>query len=96
MDISKLISYAIAGHADCVNFVKSFDIPFIILGGGGYTIRNVARTWAYETGILVGEELSPDLPYNDHFEYYGPEFKLDVPNNNMDNQNSRKYLDGML
>merc|ERR1711939_1057076 len=84
------------GHADCVRYVKSFDIPFMILGGGGYTVRNVARTWAYETGVVLGEELQPYLPYNDYFEYYGPEFKLDVPNNNMDNQNSKKYLDGIL
>ena len=84
------------GHANCVRFVKSFDVPVIVVGGGGYTIRNVARTWAYETGIVAGEELNPYLPYNPHFEYYGPEFKLDVPNNNMDNQNSRKYLGGIL
>lgn len=85
-----------SGHAECVSFVKSFNIPFIILGGGGYTVRNVARTWAYETGLLVGEQLGADLPFNDYFEYYGPEFKMDVPNSNMDNQNSRKYLDGMM
>lgn len=84
------------GHADCVRFVRSFDLPVIVLGGGGYTIRNVARTWTYETGVLLGEELPTYLPYNEYFEYYGPEFKLDVPNNNMDNQNSKKYLDGIL
>lgn len=68
----------------------------MILGGGGYTTRNVARTWAYETAIATGEELGPYLPFNDYFEYFGPEFKLDVPPNNMDNQNSQKYLDGIL
>lgn len=84
------------GHAECVRFVRTFDVPVIVLGGGGYTIRNVARTWTYETGVLLGEELPPYLPFNEYFEYYGPEFKLDVPNNNMDNQNSKKYLDGIL
>ncbi len=67
----------------------------IILGGGGYTIRNVARTWAFETGLACGEELDLMLPFNEYMEYYGPEFKLDVPNNNMDNQNSREYLEGI-
>ncbi|KAM0749710.1 hypothetical protein T439DRAFT_37266 [Meredithblackwellia eburnea MCA 4105] len=80
------------GHAACVRFVKSFNIPMMVLGGGGYTIRNVARTWAYETGVCVGEDLSEQLPFNDYMEYFGPEFKLDVPNNNMDNQNSPEYL----
>ena len=26
--------------------------------GGGYTLRNVPRCWAYETRIAVGEELT--------------------------------------
>lgn len=45
------------GHANCVNFVKSFGLPLLMLGGGGYTIRNVSRTWAFETGLAAGQEL---------------------------------------
>lgn len=56
------------GHANCVNYIKSFDLPTLILGGGGYTMRNVARTWAFETGILVGDSLGSELPYNDYYE----------------------------
>jgi acetoin utilization deacetylase AcuC-like enzyme len=56
------------GHANCVNFVKSFNLPTLVVGGGGYTMRNVARTWAFETGILVGEQLGSELPYNDYYE----------------------------
>lgn len=56
------------GHANCVRYVKSFGVPVIVLGGGGYTMRNVARTWAYETGQLVGHNMSKNLPYNDYYE----------------------------
>jgi histone deacetylase 1/2 len=56
------------GHANCVTFVKSFNVPTLVLGGGGYTMRNVARTWAYETGRLVGMELDRTLPYNEYYE----------------------------
>lgn len=56
------------GHANCVSFVKSFHLPTLIVGGGGYTMRNVARTWAFETGILVNERLGSQLPYNDYYE----------------------------
>ncbi|KAJ5468373.1 hypothetical protein N7475_006125 [Penicillium sp. IBT 31633x] len=81
------------GHANCVNFVKSFDLPTLVVGGGGYTMRNVARTWAYETGILVGEPLGSELPYNDYYEYFAPDYQLDVRPSNMDNANTREYLD---
>ncbi|RFU32704.1 hypothetical protein B7463_g3632, partial [Scytalidium lignicola] len=81
------------GHANCVNFVKSFGMPTLVLGGGGYTMRNVARTWAYETGVLVGEQMDPVLPYNEYYEYYGPDYELDVRASNMENANSRDYLE---
>jgi histone deacetylase 1/2 len=31
-------------------------------------MRNVARTWAYETGRLVGVEMDSDLPYNEYYD----------------------------
>ncbi|KAL8731220.1 MAG: hypothetical protein Q9181_004379 [Wetmoreana brouardii] len=81
------------GHANCVNFVKSFDLPVLVLGGGGYTMRNVSRTWAYETGLLVNQPMSNELPYNDYYEYYAPDYELDVKPSNMDNMNHREYLE---
>ena len=40
-----------------MKFVKSFNKPLLLLGGGGYTMRNVSRAWAYETGLAAGVEL---------------------------------------
>lgn len=37
--------------------MKSFGVPLLLLGGGGYTIRNVARAWTFETAVAVGEAL---------------------------------------
>lgn len=41
------------GHAKCVEYMKSFNLPLLMLGGGGYTIRNVARCWTYETAVAL-------------------------------------------
>lgn len=41
----------------------------MFLGGGGYTVRNVARCWTYETSIIVGEEISDELPFNGSLSY---------------------------
>eukprot|EP01136_Pigoraptor_vietnamica_P000072 Opistho-1_new@24907 len=84
---------SLKGHADCVKFVKSFNVPLLLLGGGGYTIRNVARCWTYETALAVDADVPMDLPYNDYFEYFGPDFSLNVSPTNMENQNTREYLD---
>ncbi|KAK5149436.1 hypothetical protein LTR04_007064 [Oleoguttula sp. CCFEE 6159] len=80
------------GHASCVSYVKSFNLPVLVLGGGGYTMRNVARTWAFETGQLVGRDMGPELPYNEYYEYFGPDYELDVRPSNRDNANSPEYL----
>jgi acetoin utilization deacetylase AcuC-like enzyme len=39
---------SVKGHADCLRFLRSYNVPMMVLGGGGYTIRNVARCWCYE------------------------------------------------
>ena len=120
-----------SGHAKCVEYMKSFNLPLLMLGGGGYTIRNVARCWTYETAVALDSPipngqceapaLSPpcstspptpwpgavtdgslklhyvlgptELPYNDYFEYFGPDFKLHISPSNMTNQNTNDYLE---
>lgn len=84
---------SIKGHADCVAFVKSFNVPMLVLGGGGYTLRNVARCWCYETSVLLDTPIEDAMPYNDYFEYYGPEYRLHLPTSNMENFNKKPYLE---
>ena len=57
-----------------MKYARSLNVPTPVLGGGGYTIRNVARCWAYETAVLLDTEISDViLPYNNYFEYYAPD-----------------------
>lgn len=37
--------------------MKGFNLPLLLVGGGGYTIRNVARAWTYETAIALNQEI---------------------------------------
>ena len=63
----------VQGHGECVTFCKSLRIPLLLIGGGGYTPRNVARAWTNETSIAIGCQatLDPTLPihtpYRSHF-----------------------------
>ncbi|KIY67979.1 histone deacetylase complex, catalytic component RPD3 [Cylindrobasidium torrendii FP15055 ss-10] len=83
------------GHANCVQYFRDSHIPLILLGGGGYTIKNVARTWSYETACAVGmeETMGQELPWHDHFECYGPRFRLEVAKSNAEDEN---LIDGYL
>jgi histone deacetylase 3 len=79
-----------------VRYVRSFKLPTLVLGGGGYTVKNVARCWTYETGVLLGMQLSNELPMNDHIDLFGPKFQLhpDITLR-VDNHNTRSYLDSV-
>lgn len=48
---------SVKGHADCLRFLRSFNVPLMVLGGGGYTIRNVARCWCYEVSLPLSVSL---------------------------------------
>ncbi len=78
------------GHAECVSYVKSLGLPLLVLGGGGYTIRNVARCWAYETSVLLDREIPNEIPFNDYYEYYAPDFELHLTPEPMDNLNTKE------
>ena len=89
----------IKGHDKCVEFVKSFNLPMLMLGGGGYTIRKCRSVLDLRTAVALvalealDTEIPNELPYNDYFEYYGPDFKLHISPSNMTNQNTNEYLE---
>ena len=68
------------GHADCVKFMKKFNVPLLVTGGGGYTKSNVARCWTYETATLLDRTISTDIPEHDfYYEYYSDvDYKMKV------------------
>lgn len=87
----------IKGHGECVRFVKSFGIPMLVVGGGGYTPRNVSRLWTYETGLLNGVLLQPKLPEGIPFrDWFGPDHSLHPTLDDLyENKNSKKFLENI-
>ncbi|GAA6039673.1 hypothetical protein JCM8097_001341 [Rhodosporidiobolus ruineniae] len=90
---------SIAAHGECVRFIKSFDLPLVVLGGGGYTIKNVSRCWTYETAVLLGleQDLPNALPHTAYDDFFAPDWKLHPElaggRNRLENLNSRKQLE---
>lgn len=79
--------------------MKKYNVPLLVVGGGGYTPRNVARAWTYETSLLVNEQINNEIPYSEYFEYFAPDFTLllDKPcGDNMHNGNTKNYLENIV
>lgn len=88
---------SLKGHGMCVDFLKSFNVPLLLLGGGGYNIRNVARCWCYETAVALDTPLDNDIPYNNFLPYYGPKFLLHItPDARVRNENKQKEMKDLV
>ncbi|EKD11890.1 hypothetical protein LZ554_002367 [Drepanopeziza brunnea f. sp. 'monogermtubi'] len=63
----------VEGHGECIKFCKAKKVPLLLVGGGGYTPRNVARAWTNETSIAIECGLNPIIPlhtpYRSHFRH---------------------------
>lgn len=88
---------SVQGHGACVNYVKSFQKKMLVIGGGGYTLNNVARAWTYETSILLEREISYEIPNGPYSEYFVPSNSL-FPDfkRRHDNENTKGYLDSIM
>lgn len=96
----------IKAHGACVEFIKKQRMPTLILGGGGYTARNVARLWTHETALATGSSLPdhiPDfVPYRRAFETAENGDGLlypslsDVESRRHPNHNTPQYLDELV
>ncbi|KAI7835938.1 hypothetical protein COHA_010172 [Chlorella ohadii] len=86
---------SIQGHSNCIEFLARFGVPMLLLGGGGYTMRNVSRCWCYETGKMLGLDLPDEIPeagYAD-YDYFMDTHRLRIAVSNMKNANTRDSLD---
>ncbi|TPX53563.1 hypothetical protein PhCBS80983_g06260 [Powellomyces hirtus] len=83
------------GHAECVAFICNFKLPTMILGGGGYTVQNVARLWFLKTAVATGldGQLTEKLPANKYYNFFGTG-KLNVPSDaTVKDQNTAEELE---
>lgn len=88
---------SLRGHGECVAAVRDLGLPLLVLGGGGYTVRNVARCWTHETAVLTRAELAATVPNNEYLEYFAPDYSLlpELPARH-ENGNTRPYLASLV
>ncbi|CAN6896759.1 unnamed protein product [Brassica oleracea] len=78
----------VKGHGACLGYLRSFNVPLMLLGGQGHTLGNVARCWCYETGVAVGKDLNDDCPMIADDDCFAPAYKLHIEPNPMENLNT--------
>jgi histone deacetylase HOS2 len=92
----------IDAHGQCLEYAKKFNIPLLVVGGGGYTAPNVARLWAYETSICLDAQnsIDPVIPaHTPTINHFKPNLTL-FPNladfHKYENRNTPQYLESLV
>lgn len=48
-----------------------------------------------QTAVALGVEPDNKLPYNDYYEYFGPDYALHIQPKSVENQNTTKDLENI-
>ncbi|XP_055621015.1 histone deacetylase 8-like [Toxorhynchites rutilus septentrionalis] len=80
---------------DCIEAMKeifTWNIPITFLGGGGYNNINTAKYWTQLTASILGVTIPRDIPENNFFLLYGPDYVLDIYRANTQDENLQHDL----
>lgn len=82
------------GMGDCLKQILEWNLPLLILGGGGYNNANTARVNAYLTSIVANVEILGNIPDKcSYFEVFKPDFEVKVWKNLVEDKNSHEEIE---
>lgn len=80
-------------YGDCIKRILAWKKPLLVLGGGGYNTPSASRCYAYLTSVILGREISDDVPEHEYFEDYEPAFTLHVDAGRQADENTAEYIE---
>ncbi|KAF9931837.1 Histone deacetylase 8 [Mortierella alpina] len=80
-------------YGDCLKRILAWKKPLLVLGGGGYNTPSASRCYAYLTSVILGREISDDIPEHEYFEDYEPAFTLHVDAGRQADENNVEYFE---
>ena len=91
-------NYSISSIQDIVLFIlRTFQLPTVIVGGGGYNHANVAKCWTRLVAKLTGTEVEMDIMSEYKFiDEFSPDYSLELDESNVKDCNSDEYLQNLL
>ncbi|GFR66354.1 histone deacetylase [Elysia marginata] len=80
------------GLAKCVCFVLAWNLPTLLLGGGGYNFASTAKCWTFLTALAARRKLPLEIPEHENLLAYGPDYQMTTTVGNKRDCNSKQYL----
>ncbi|KAJ3000231.1 Histone deacetylase 8 [Globomyces sp. JEL0801] len=82
--------------SNAIHTTVQYNLPTLLLGGGGYNNANVARCWAYTLSELVNQTPDNNIPEHAEWLAYSPDFVLHVPISRVKDENVDEYIQEVL
>lgn len=84
----------LSGIEKCIKFIKSYEKPTLVLGGGGYHWPNVTRLASITTAVFCDITLLDSIPiFDDNYKNRDTYF---VPSSSVKNKNSEDYINHII
>lgn len=77
------LSLTAQGYAEVVKRLAALERPWVAVGGGGYEMSVVPRTWTLAYGVMLGVDWPDEIPH-DYWEKYGISLLRDTEGPNID------------
>lgn len=102
-DVHREWNLAIPDLAAAVQSVLKWNLPTVLLGGGGYHHADTARCWTYLTATALGRAEEAvrwdDIPEHAMLDAYADDayrFHIDANAGKMGDENNDEYIDGLV
>ncbi|KAJ1964820.1 Histone deacetylase 8 [Dipsacomyces acuminosporus] len=97
-DPHKIFNLTTDAFVEAVRLTMSWDLPMLLLGGGGYSTSDCARCWTRITSLVCGREIdkAADIPDHQFLSEYAPAFDMSTDKRFVGDENTSYYIDEII
>ncbi|KAJ2553236.1 Histone deacetylase 8 [Coemansia sp. RSA 1933] len=97
-DPYKVFNLTTDAFASALRLVISWELPVLMLGGGGYNNADCARCWTRLTAVACGADIAPeaDVPEHAYLDEYAPAFDMCVEKMLVSDANTDFTVDALV
>ncbi|KAJ2752073.1 Histone deacetylase 8, partial [Coemansia sp. BCRC 34490] len=97
-DPYKVFNLTTDAYVCALDLIVSWNLPVLLVGGGGYSNPDCARCWTRLTAAACGVDIAPlaDIPEHQYLNDYAPAFDMHVEKMLVEDENSTSDIDAVI
>lgn len=98
-DKHKIFNLTADAYVSAIRHIQQWELPMLLLGGGGYNTPDCARCWARITAVASGQpDIDPgaDIPDHQYLNEYAPSFDMATDASLVADENTNELVNKSL